>query len=109
MIAVTTGKIITTLRVELESDKGQVILPGKGQIAPEYNSETGVTSISENLTLRDGEILHVGRDKLNNLILDVVKVSRFHALFTTVSSQVVLSDISSTNVLEDYGIITATQ
>jgi adenylate cyclase len=39
----------------------------------------------------------VGRDKLNNLILDVAKVSRFHALFTTVSSQVVLSDISSTN------------
>ncbi len=97
MITVTNDQIITTLRVELESGKGKIILPGTGQIAPEYNSETGAATISENLTLRDGEMLHVGRDKLNNLILDVANVSRFHALFTATSSRVVLSDISSTN------------
>lgn len=95
--AVTTKKIITTLRVELESGKGQIIFSGIGQIILKYNSEAGDTKISETLTLRDGEMLHVGRDRLNNLILDVPNVSRFHALFTVASSQVVLSDLSSTN------------
>ncbi len=96
MIAVTNDQIITTLRVELESGKGKIILPGIDQITPVNNLEAGST-ISENLTLRDGEMLHVGRDKLNNLILDVPNVSRFHALFTVASSQVVLSDLSSSN------------
>lgn len=97
MIAVANDQIITTLRVELESGKGQIILPGTGQITPEYNSKAGAITISENLTLHDGDILHVGRDRLNNLTLDVPNVSRFHALFTVTSSRVVLSDISSTN------------
>ena len=96
MIAVTNDQIITTLRVELESGKGQIILHGIGQITPENNSVAGAT-ISENLTICDGEMLLVGRDRLNNIILDAPNVSRFHALFTTASSRVVLSDLSSTN------------
>ncbi len=96
MVTVTTDQIITTLRIELESGKGEIILPGKDNITSENNLKTGAM-ISEIITLRDREILHVGRDKMNNLILDVPNVSRFHALFTVASSQVVLSDLSSTN------------
>ncbi len=97
MISVTNDQTITTLHVELESGKGNITLPETGQITPVHNPETGVNKISGSLTLHDGEMLHVGRDKLNNMILDVPNVSRFHALFTAAPSQVVLSDLSSTN------------
>lgn len=47
--------------------------------------------------LTDKMVLRVGRDRSNELVLDLPNVSRFHALFAASASGVVLSDLSSTN------------
>lgn len=90
-------RIIATLRIEVKSSKGRIILPGLKPILLAENSHAEAVTIPEKVILHDGEMLQVGRDGDNNLILDIPKVSRFHALFTATSSRVILSDLASTN------------
>lgn len=92
-----TNEIISTLQIEVKTNKGQIKLPGKEAILLTDNSEDEVFVLPEKVALYKNTMVRVGRDKTNDLVLDIPSVSRFHAMFTVASSVVTLSDLSSTN------------
>lgn len=90
-------KTIATIRIEVKTNKGFIVLPGKSPILLDENPEGETFTVPDEVKLYDGTISRIGRDKSNDIVLDVPSVSRFHALFSATSSDVTLSDLSSTN------------
>ncbi len=89
----TTGAPIASLRIEADSDQGRVVLPGHEPVI----LTGGASKIPGEVTLYDGTMMRVGRDKTNNLILEIPNVSRFHALLTANPAGVIVNDLQSTN------------
>jgi len=92
-----TNQIIATIQIKVKTNEGCIILPGKGPIMLTENPEVKDFTIPDNVELYDGDIIRVGRDKTNDIVLDLPGVSRFHAIFTAKSSSITLLDSSSTN------------
>lgn len=89
----TTGTPIALLKIESNSDQGRIIFPGQEPVI--LNGEA--TKFPGEMTLFDGTMLRVGRDKTNNLILEIPNVSRFHSLLTANLAGVLVNDLQSTN------------
>ena len=89
----TTGAPIASLKIESDAEQGRVILPGQEPCI----LTGGPTKVPGEITLYDGTMVRIGRDKTNNLVLEIANVSRFHALLTANIGGVTLNDLQSTN------------
>jgi len=83
--------------IETAPGDGVIALPGEKPILlSRYDQQENIT-IPGHLVIRPGETVRLGRDRSNELVLDIPNVSRFHALLAASSSSVRISDLSSTN------------
>ncbi len=88
---------VAVVLVEAKPGKGQIVLPGLEPILlTQYQQDENVT-IPEHVVIHKGETIRMGRDRTNELVLDIPRVSRFHAILNATSSGLRLSDLSSTN------------
>lgn len=83
--------------VEAQGGHGQVKLPdSKPTLLTGYDEQQQVM-IPGRVIIKEGQVVKIGRDFSNDLILDVPNVSRFHAILTAANSGVRIADLSSTN------------
>jgi adenylate cyclase len=85
------------LFVEARGGHGRVKLPdSEPTLLTGYDEQQPVT-IPGRVVIKEGQVVKIGRDISNDLILDVPNVSRFHAILTASNSGVRIADLSSTN------------
>ena len=84
--------------VEAQPGSGRIVIPGaKKTISLADYQQTENVTIPEHVVVHKEKTIRMGRDASNELILDIANVSRFHAILTSSTSSLRVSDLSSTN------------
>ncbi len=84
--------------VEAKPGSGRIVIPGaKKTISLADYQQTENVTIPEHVVVHKEKTIRLGRDASNELILDIPNVSRFHAILTSSTSSLRVSDLSSTN------------
>ncbi len=93
-----TAQPLAVVLVEAKPGAGRIVIPGaeKTILLADYQQVQNV-SIPEHLVVHKETTIRMGRDPSNELILDIPNVSRFHAILTSSTSSLRVSDLSSTN------------
>ncbi len=88
---------IAALLIEVGSHRGHVALPGSKVFnLAEFEQKENI-SIPGRVIISQNQTVRFGRDKSNEIMLDIANVSRLHAVFSATASGVRVSDLSSTN------------
>ncbi|MCH8126603.1 FHA domain-containing protein [candidate division KSB1 bacterium] len=84
--------------VEAKPGSGRIVIPGAKKTISlvEYRQTQNVT-IPEHMVVYKEKTIRMGRDASNELILDIPNVSRYHAILTSSTSSLRVSDLKSTN------------
>jgi len=84
--------------VEAQPGSGRIVIPGaKKTISLADYQQTENVPIPEHVVVHKEKTIRMGRDASNELILDIPNVSRFHAILTSSTTSLRVSDLSSTN------------